>query len=71
MKEFIGTFIICLICVGLFSLFFLGLIIENLGALIIFIAFFLAVLITVFINQESRIEGLEKKIEELVHDKED
>jgi cell division protein FtsB len=47
------------------------LIVENIWALIIFIAFVLAVLITVFIKQESRIEELEKKMEELLSNKQD
>lgn len=71
MKEFMGTFLICIIICWLFTFFFLGLIVENIWALIIFIAFFLALLITVFMNQESRIEELEKKIEELLSNKQE
>ncbi|MGP4108197.1 hypothetical protein [Virgibacillus sp. L01] len=71
MKEFIGTFLACIVICWIFSFFFLGLIVENIWALIIFIAFFLAVLITVFIKQESRIEELEKKVEKLLNNKQD
>ncbi len=48
-----------------------GLIVENIWALIIFISFVLAVFITVFIKQESRIDELEKKMEELLNNKKD
>ncbi|WP_443138233.1 hypothetical protein [Piscibacillus sp. B03] len=49
---------------------FLGLILEYMWALIMFPAFFLAVLISVFKEQHSRIEGLEKKVDELSIDQE-
>ncbi|WP_227938163.1 hypothetical protein [Alkalihalobacillus deserti] len=71
MKEFIGTFLACIVICWIFAFFFLGLIVENIWALIILISFVLAVFITVFIKQESRIEELEKKMEELLNNKED
>lgn len=71
MKKFIGTFLACIVICWIFAFFFLGLIIENIWALIIFIAFLLAVFITIFINQDSRIEELEKKMEELLNNKQD
>ncbi|WP_100407791.1 hypothetical protein [Bacillus solitudinis] len=70
MKEFIGNFLACIVICWIFAFFFLGLIVEKMWALIIFIAFVLAVFITVFIKQESRIEELEKKVEKLL-DKQD
>lgn len=71
MKDFIGTFLACIVMCWLFAFFFFGLIVENIWALIIFIAFVLAVLITIFIKQESRIEELEKKMEELLSNNQD
>lgn len=71
MKEFIGVFLACIVICWIFSFFFLGLIVENIWALIIFISFMLAVLITIFIKQESRIEDLEKKVEKLLNNKQD
>ena len=69
MKKFIGTFLASIVVTYIFSFFFLALIVENIWALIIFAAFLLAVFITVFINQESRIEALEKKVKELSSNK--
>lgn len=69
MKNFIGTFLASIVVTYIFSFFFLALIVENIWALIIFAAFLLAVFITVFINQESRIEALEKKVKELSSNK--
>ncbi|MDQ0158303.1 hypothetical protein [Alkalibacillus salilacus] len=71
MKNFIGIFLACIVVTYIFSFFFLGLIVENVWALVIFAAFLLAVFITVFISQESRIEELEKKVEELSSNKQD
>ncbi|MBU8908884.1 hypothetical protein [Desertibacillus haloalkaliphilus] len=71
MKNFIGTFLACIVVTYIFSFFFLALIVENIWAFIILISFVLAVFITVFIKQESRIEELEKKMEELSSDKQD
>jgi len=39
--------------------------------MIVFVAFILAMVITAFMNQESRIVELEKKIEQLLNDKQD
>lgn len=71
LKEFINTFFACLVVCGVATFFFAGRILNNIWAIIIIVAFLLAVLITVFMNQESRIEELEKKIEKLLNDKQD
>ncbi|ADU32182.1 hypothetical protein [Evansella cellulosilytica] len=71
MSNFIGTFLACLAVTYVFSFFFLFLIIENVWALIIFIALVLAVLISVFKEQYSEIEKLKKKVEELSNNKKD
>ncbi|GAB3789512.1 hypothetical protein [Virgibacillus kimchii] len=71
MKNFIGIFLSCIVITYIFSFFFLALIVENLWAFVIFVAFLLAVFITVFISQESRMEELEKKVEELSSNKQD
>lgn len=71
MREFIGTLLACIVICWVFIFFFLGLIVENIWALVIFIAFVLALLITILIKQETRIEELEKKMEELLSNKQD
>ncbi|MBM4763843.1 hypothetical protein [Bacillus sp. B15-48] len=71
MKEFISTFFVCLVICGIATFFFAGLILSNIWYITILIAFLLAVIITVFINQESRIEELEKKVEEVLNNKQD
>ncbi|WP_031513095.1 hypothetical protein [Desulfofalx alkaliphila] len=71
MKNFISTFFLCLIVCGVATFFLAHLIFSNILAIIVFIAFLLAVLITAFINLETKIEELEKKIEELLNDKQD
>ncbi|MGP4072039.1 hypothetical protein ACTWQB_05740 [Piscibacillus sp. B03] len=70
MKNFIGIFLFCIFLSSVFMFLFLGLILEYMWALIMFPAFFLAVLISVFKEQHSRIEGLEKKVDELSIDQE-
>lgn len=70
LKEFISTFFICLVVCGI-ATFFAGLILNNIWAIIVIVAFLLAVLITAFMNQESRIEDLEKKMEKTLNNKQD
>lgn len=70
MKEFIGTFLVCVVMCWVGAFFFLGLILENIWVLIILLAFIVAVLITIFMKQESRIDDLEKKVEKLVNEQE-
>lgn len=70
MRSFIGTFIICLIVCYLFLFFGGVLIFENIWALIVFAAFSIAILITTFINQEIKIEELEKRMKVLESPKE-
>lgn len=65
MKNFLETFVISLISCYIF-LFFGGiLILENFWATLIFVAFIIAILITVFIHQETKIEELETRIKTL------
>lgn len=71
LKKFMEIFLFCIVFVWIFGFFFLGLIVENTLALIIFIAFILAVFITIFVKQESRIEKLEKKMEELLSNRQE
>ncbi|GIO26340.1 hypothetical protein [Ornithinibacillus bavariensis] len=71
MKEFIGTLLVCIVICWIFAFFFFGLIVENIWVLIIFIALVLAVLITILIKQDARIEELEKKMEALLSNKQD
>jgi uncharacterized membrane protein YciS (DUF1049 family) len=65
MKNFLGTFVICLILCYIFLLFGGAFIFENLWAILIFVAFIVAILITAFVHQETKIEELEKRIKTL------
>ena len=71
MKGFISTFFICLVVCWVATIFFVGLIINNLWSIIFTVAFLLALLITAFMDHETRIEELEKKMEKLLNDKQD
>lgn len=71
MKEFIGTFLVSIFICWMFAIFFIGFIVENAWVLIIFIAFVLAVIVTIFIKLVSRIEDLERKVEKLLNNKQD
>ncbi|KJS22215.1 MAG: hypothetical protein VR72_06270 [Clostridiaceae bacterium BRH_c20a] len=65
MKNFLGTFAISLILCYIF-LFFGGILIfENFWAILVFVALIIAILITVFIHQETKIEELEARIKTL------
>ncbi len=61
MKNFLGTFFICLILCFVFTFFFAGLLMDNIGAIIFLAALLLAILITLFMHLDARIEALEKK----------
>lgn len=65
MKSFLRTFVICIILSYVFLLIIGGLILENGLALLVFVAFVITVLITIFTNQESKIEDLEKRLTKL------
>jgi hypothetical protein len=65
MKSFLRTFVICIILSYVFLLIIGGLISENGLALVVFVAFVITVLITIFTNQESKIEDLEKRLTKL------
>ena len=65
MKSFLGTFVICFILSYVF-LFFGGILIfENLWGIIALVALVVSVLITAFINQDTKIEELEARIKVL------
>lgn len=70
MKEFLGTFVICTILCVVAVFFFAGLFVENIWAVVVAVSFVLAILITVLMNQDSRIEELEKKIKQLQNEEE-
>ncbi len=65
MKNFISTFFMSLVICVVGAFLFAGLLVNTLWASIFAIAFVLSVLITAFINLESRLLELEKKIEKL------
>lgn len=63
MKNFFGTFIICLILCYVFLFFGGALILENF--LVVLVALIIAILITVHIHQDTKIEKLEARIKTL------
>lgn len=65
MKDFLGTFAISLILCYIFLFFGGVLIFENFWAILVFAALIIAILITVFIHQETKIEELEGRIKTL------
>lgn len=65
MKKFFGTFAITLILCYIFLFFGGALIFESLYGVLILIAFIIAIFITIFVNQETRIEELEVRIKTL------
>ncbi|HHW39233.1 MAG TPA: hypothetical protein GXX18_18770 [Bacillales bacterium] len=71
MKVFISTFLACIVICWLATVFFVSFILNNIWAIIIFIAFLLAVLITVLVKQAFRLEELEKNVEKLLNNKQD
>ncbi len=62
MKNFLGTFAISLILCYIFLFFGGVLIFENFWAILVFVALIIAILTTVFIHQETKIEELEARI---------
>lgn len=67
MKDFIMLFIVFFV----FILFFGGIIFTNVWVIIVLIFMILATIAKGFINQSSKIEELEKKVEQLLQDKQD
>lgn len=65
MKNFLGTFATSLILCYIFLFFGGTLIFENFWAILVFAALIIAILITVFIHQETKIEDLEARIKTL------
>lgn len=62
MKSFLGTFAMSLILCYIFLFFGGVLIFENFWAILVFIALIIAILVTIFIHQETKIEELESRI---------
>lgn len=67
MKDFIMLFIVFFV----FILFFGGIIITNVWVILVLISMILAIIAKGFISQSSKIEELEKKVEQLLQDKQD
>ncbi|MFC0015526.1 MULTISPECIES: hypothetical protein [Allobacillus] len=70
MKDFIGTFGSCLI-ISWILVFFIGFFLEHIYITAAIFAFFLAIIIAIFIERESRIEELEKNVERLLNNQQD
>lgn len=62
---FIGSLILCLIVIFFFG----GLLFTNIWAVLVLISLISAIVIKAFISQDLRIDELEKKIEQLLNDK--
>ena len=62
MKNFLGTFAISIILCYIFLFFGGAFIFENFWAVLVFVALIIAILTTVFIHQETKIEELEARI---------
>ncbi len=65
MKNFLATFVICLILCYIFLLFGGAIILESFWAAFVLVALIIAVLVTVLIHQESKLEELEGRIKAL------
>ena len=65
MKNFLATFAASLVICYLFLFFGGVLIFENFWAILVFVAFIIAILVTIFISQETKIEELEVRIKSL------
>lgn len=65
MKDFLATFIVCMISCYIFLFFGGALILENIWIIPIFAALFLAILIKAFIHQETKLEELEERIKSM------
>jgi len=71
MKDFFAIFIASLILCLIIIFFFGGLLFTNMWAILVLISLLAAIIIKIFINQDLRIIELEKKIEQLLINKQD
>jgi len=65
LKGFWGTFGICFVLCLIVTYFLAGILVSSIWAVIAVISLVLAALITVLVNQSTRIEALEKTVKEL------
>lgn len=56
---------ICFIISAVLLFFLGGIILESIWGALMFFSFLMAIFISIFINQEERIEGLEKRLEKV------
>lgn len=71
MKDFFAIFIGSLILCVIVIFFFGGLLFTNIWAIFVLVSLISAIIIKIFINQDLRILELEKKIEQLLNNKQD
>lgn len=71
MKDFFAIFIASLILCLIIIFFFGGLLFTNIWAILVLISLLSAIIIKIFINLDLRIIELEKKIEQLLNNKQD
>lgn len=65
MKDFLTTWLMTMIGCTIATVFLLGWLTSSIWSLLITVSFLLAVLITIFMRQETRIEKLEQEIRSL------
>lgn len=69
MKGFLETFMVCLILCAVVTFFGAGLLLSNIWADVVVVALLLAISVTAYMNQDARIDQLEKMVEQLQKEK--
>lgn len=69
MKDFLTIFIACFVLILIVLFFFGGLLFTNIWAIIILISLILSILIKTFISLALKVEELEKRIDEIMEDR--
>ena len=65
MRSFLAAFFACLVVLTIGAILFLNLLAHNFWALLIFLAFLSALVLSAFINHATRIEELEARLSAL------
>lgn len=69
MKGFLETFVVCLILCAAVTFLGAGLLLSNIWADVAVVALLLAISVTAYMNQDARIDQLEKTVEQLQKEK--
>jgi len=65
LRNFLSVFMICFTISAVLLFFLGGIILESIWGALMFFSFLMAVFISIFINQEERIERLEERLEKI------